>query len=928
MRAYLGLFLCAAAAGLLQACGGGSGDPVNVAGEQVPVSTQFSINVDSPVGLTTAYNTGFTLINHAYADAQVNLTDNNFAIVLLDQVGNIYRQANITSWEKQSNGLYIIDANVAKRFNAVLLVDLYNTPDFTVGEPLPDNLLMAPLTASDVVVTLNSTMAYSALAKRVVQDQEWSIFYEVVSDPSRRKLAAAQDFVDDVGEELDVTLMPQIGTLGMRIRDLMTLSIVKRVTAGIIERKYSEQTGNKDSVEAVLNGGYWRLNSFASNDGSGINADNMQYINPITTTTEYDWGKDGVNDIALTEQFTYISENTTFTSNDIKNQVLTARGWVGLYNYSKVLLATSSTAMLTDAALTESDNAGTFLEVSSYSLAGKKLHDFLSTKENHHLIKYIAEGAVFEDGAIGYYFTWRPENERYTLCNNRNDSAACRISPIAMPVTFYTAVNDVMNSEASGTILNVNGFKLSDNVIVEFVKDEDEPNGGSVHYWFNIAGDNWQIQKTASWASAQPFGFNMIQFEVPEAITQLDNSYRFNTRYLFLVEDQGYVNIGETILDPQEFHYSGFNDAAKEQIFTAASRDNLPPFGYCYFGDNQAATEDKFLNAVIECGGDERFTTQSVSDLFDQQLVQIDPEGNIKTIILKENNIWEFYTNGVLQGSEKTWSLTEQGYLRLNWNPPLKDDDFDLWALTSRDPDNKLLAIKTYMARKEDIGAPTREIYTQITKEYAPDELAVCADNDSGWSQETTTPTVKKSLPQYQDQAASCMVTWDNKTTRFTEAMLIGQDGDNSDDMALTFRNDTSRYLRLSDSFSGDFFLGKYVDSDGCGFNFDIKWKINEDGTLYYEASDGSMNERITITESDGLDFAIKAFNHQTRWQTDETLQYTAEEGEIWSDTVTLIRASDVPDVEHNPDGAEPLAGGTILNDGQECELPPPPAEG
>ncbi|MDX1301880.1 hydrogenase expression protein HypA [Photobacterium sp.] len=919
MRAYLGLFLCAAVAGLLQGCGGGSGDPVDVATQQVPLSTRFSINVDAPVGLTIASSTGLTLINHAYADTQANLTENNFAIVLLDLVGNIYRQADITNWEKQSNGLYLIDAGVAKRFNAVLLIDLYNTPDFTVGEPLPDNLLMAPLTASDVVVTLNSTMAYSALAKRVGQDQSWSIFYEVVSDPSRRKLAAAQDFVDDVGEELEITLMPQVGTLGMKIRDLMGLSIVKRVTAGIIERKYSEQTASKASIETVLNGGYWRLNSFASNDGSGINADNMQYRDPVTTMTEYGWEKDGDNDITLMEQFTYSSENTPFEPTDIKHQVLTAQGWVGLYGYAKVLLATSSTALLTDAALTQNDNAGTFLEVSSYSLAGKKLHNFLSTKENHHLTKYIAEYAVFEDGAVGYYFTWRPENTRYTLCNNRNDSDACRISPLAIPDTFYTAVDDVMSSEASATFDKVNGFKLSDKVIVEFVKNEDEPNRGSVHYWFNIAGNNWQIQKTATWSSEQIFGFNIIQFEVPEAITQLDNSYRFNTRYLFLVEDQGYVNIGETILDLQEFHYSGFNDAAKEQIFSAASRGNLPPFGYCLFGDNQAATEDKFLNAVIECGGDEHFTTQSVSALFDQQLVQIDPEGNIRAIILKQDNTWAYYLNSLLQDSVKTWSLTEQGYLRLNWNPRLADDDFDLWALTGRDPDNKLLALKTYMARQESIGAPTREIYAQITKEYAPDALAVCPANDSGWSQETTTPTIKKSLAQYQSQTASCMVSWDNKTTLFNESMLLN--GVDNDDLAFAFAGDPSRYLKLlTNEFDGEYFTGRYVDYDGCGFNFEIKWKINEDGTLYYEASDGSMNEHIAITESDGLHFAIKAFNHQTRWQTDETLQYTADEGEMWSDIVTLIRASDVPDVEHNPDGAEPQAGGTILNDGQVCE--------
>lgn len=110
------------------------------------------------------------------------------------------------------------------------------------------------------------------------------------------------------------------------------------------------------------------------------------------------------------------------------------------------------------------------------------------------------------------------------------------------------------------------------------------------------------------------------------------------------------------------------------------------------------------------------------------------------------------------------------------------------------------------------------------------------------------------------------------------------------------------------------------------------------------------MNERIQITDTDGLTLAIKAFNHQNRWQTDETLNYSSDEGEIWSDIVTLIDASSVPNVipteapppveeETPPEGETPPAegeeppveeepagppAGTILNDGEVCAFDVP----
>ncbi|WP_299018158.1 hydrogenase expression protein HypA [uncultured Photobacterium sp.] len=928
MRAYLGYCVIAICSLFLTACGGGGNEKTPTAeGEAAPVSTEFRITIDTPPNLTTAkHSSAAGIISKAYAEAQINLTENNFAAVWLDSKGKILEQIDITSWENQGNGLYIIKAGTKARLNAVLLIDLLSTPTFTIGEAIPTNLYMVPLADERLNLSLKSTLAYYAVTQRVQLDESWGVFEEAVQSASRGKVFFALQDIYEIADDFEVTLIPKLGLDNIRLSDLLSLSIVQSMTKGRMERFVTEQTAARADIAAILNDGYWRLSSSSSNEGSSILVDKMEYDGQETKKTEYRWDKNGDSDISLTEFFTYLSGSTAFGSDDVKRQILTNNGWIGLFDYLKVELSTPETTLLTDAALDIDDKVGITLEANFYPLTDKRMHDFLSGKKEHFITRYLPQDEVFQEGAFGFYFTWRPENETYLLCDNRNGNPACRVSPVALPGTFYTALDDILTPSDSiaVNIEGVNGFRIADNVIVEMIND----NQFGLRYWVNIAANNWAVQEVSAWAPTQFAGKTIFRFDVPDVIKQIAINYQFEQQHLFLVEDRDFVNIGETWLDNEVFHFTGFDNNAKQQIFAVASRDNLPPFGGCAFGNTAQANESQYLNAVTECGGDERFTDQSVNNLINQHLVQISEEGVFTTIILRSNNSWELYNNAQQVSGNRTWTLTEEGYLKLVPNTA-QPNDFDYWALTAMDHSLGVMAIKAYSSREENSNTSGNLIFTLIAKEYAPDQLAACQDLDSGWDQATTTPITKRTLSEYQQQVTLCKVVWEQRVPRFTEALLIGQTGELSDDKALQFAADSSRFLKLSDNFSGDFFLGKYIDSDGCGFNFDILWRLEEDGTLYYEAADGSMNERITMTDSDGLRFAIKAFNHQTRWEADETLLFTSEEGEMWSDVVSLIDASSVPNVvpTEAPGNPEPPAdgehqgppAGTILNDGQSC---------
>ncbi len=116
------------------------------AGEAAPVSTKFTITVDTPTDLLTAQTADFSLISTAYAEAQTSLTEGSFAAVWLDSTGKILERIDITSWQTLGNGTYVIEAGTRIRINAVLLVDQSPVPDITVtiGDTIPPHLYMVP----------------------------------------------------------------------------------------------------------------------------------------------------------------------------------------------------------------------------------------------------------------------------------------------------------------------------------------------------------------------------------------------------------------------------------------------------------------------------------------------------------------------------------------------------------------------------------------------------------------------------------------------------------------------------------------------------------------------------------------------------------------------------------------------------------------
>lgn len=302
------------------------------------------------------------MIQPAYANAVKDLTEQNFAAVWLDDTGKVFDSINITRLESQGDGKYVLDAGTRPRINAVLLVDLDGVPEFTVGENLPTGLYMTPLAAERLAISLESSLTYYALALRVSADESWGVFSDVFESAAQGAVALALEDINKIAIDIRDTLFPQIGVQGLTLEDLMSLTIVQTMTEGRLERYFTEQSAVIANIQAILNDGYWEISAGESNEGKGIFADSTSYDGNETTITEYNWDKAGSEDITLSEVFTYLSNSTTFGTEDIRSQVLTDQGWKGLFEYLKVQLTTDRNALLIDAALNASDERGVALE--------------------------------------------------------------------------------------------------------------------------------------------------------------------------------------------------------------------------------------------------------------------------------------------------------------------------------------------------------------------------------------------------------------------------------------------------------------------------------------------------------------------------------------------------------------------------------------
>ncbi|MGB7996345.1 MAG: hypothetical protein WCF45_09495, partial [Photobacterium halotolerans] len=546
MRTYLRLGLSLFLAGLLSACGGGGDDAGIQPAELPPVKTKFTVTVDLPAGLMTAQQSvSWGPVSQAYA-ATPDLYQDNFAVLFINQQGKVMGQGDITSFAL-TDGNYSIEAQVPLLLHGVLVLDLNDVPQFAIGDDLPTNLFMTPLTDTEIALSLKTTLAYRALIKRVATDGHWGIFSETVSDPSNIDVRDAGDFVNELADELSVTLIPKLGLNGVSLSNLMSLSIVNDILEGIMTRKYTELTAQKDEIATIFNSGFWRLASHSSNTGSTLEADMMDYSSPDTATNEtrqidWRWTKNGDSDISLTKDFTYLSEQglVQFDSKEdaIKGQILTASGWKDLYEYFKVLISSSSTASMTDAGLEEADGRNITMRVNSYSLAGLKMHDFLTTKENHFMTRYVPADTTFGEAAKGYYFTWNPVATRMLLCNTQVGGDECTVAPRDNPTVPYTSLEDMVSVEGAGSIEQVNGYHLTDNVVVELVLNGTH----QANYWVNVGGDDWMVVETGIWGAVSALGKEMFQFAVPDVIKQLANHYPFDTPYLFLVVEQGAVH--------------------------------------------------------------------------------------------------------------------------------------------------------------------------------------------------------------------------------------------------------------------------------------------------------------------------------------------------------------------------------------------------
>lgn len=912
----LGIACLASTLAMLQACDGDSSDNSSqtVTGENDNTeTTNFSISVDAPEQLLASHTPAFSfgLVAKAYAAAADGLDKDNFAVAVIGPDGNVVETVTLTSdnWSREPDGTYNITLPGGERLDCVVLVSLDDgTPAVRLGEPLPQDVLLAPTTSEQLQVDLNSSVAYQAIINEIVSADGWGDYASAVgSNPE--DIESADDLVNElitnVAERVD-SVVANLGTLNFDVAAVLASPEVKELAANIVDRIQTEKTAVTINVAEALEQGFWWLYSEIELNNNGeytvLEAGKFNYDGETTSENMYEWLSDSGSPIALDNPMTSTQSlaSIDFTNLDIDGWVLTDSDetkWKPVYDMIVFRSADDSKAIFADIGLVDDTDYDHQLALQQIDISGKKVASFLTFPEALEFIPLLPPDLTFGEGAKAYkleesmvnaytrYQIWH-DTDCDSLLNgscNRTYINGTEAAPTELNALFSEAATD------SQQIGEVNGAWLSRDLLAEIVNDENK----TLVLWQRVAGDNFN-KVTSNWTQPTINGVDLISFTVPEEIAEADYDFDDDERDIFFTVHEGYVRRGAIISSVDTGSELLFNQSAIDTIYDNASIDNLPEFDRCSLGNKESeATEGEYIQAISQCGYTD--LANYLSTFYNMNLVRINSKGEVRANQFLENSTLNYYKNGK-QSSSQNWEI-DNGIIRISYGDDDLENGYEMLALTDVDVENGQYAFKVFTHDYVDEEAGyIDEIWSYAARRYNPQtSLEGCATGDSQYDDTNEVPVAgtERTQADYEQAVANCMQYGeDERKPLFTERALQGnalQSIENSTEYMLFFDTDEDN----DEMFDGEFRDSDENDPEVVKF----EW-IVVDGKLQINAAKNqhTVTELGTITHTNSIEFVVKHFYQQSNWATD--FDYMEEgEGEIWSDTYRVIEIDAVPEV-------------------------------
>ncbi|MGR5066059.1 hypothetical protein [Photobacterium sp. DNB22_13_2] len=326
--------------------------------------------------------------------------------------------------------------------------------------------------------------------------------------------------------------------------------------------------------------------------------------------------------------------------------------------------------------------------------------------------------------------------------------------------------------------------------------------------------------------------------------------------------------------------YNQWQDEGADRFNIWAARvTTYPPMITSCAVDQENASLDDFDQAIETCGGYNPIENDYNNTLAGMTFVRVRGDGDTRAYQFHENGEFNWIRAGDWRSQEGTeWTITQEGFLKLIPNVSNPDDYMLLAHQQYYDDQSSFVVYEQY---SED-GQLHSEIWSFVFREYEQNQaLPTCDLGDTPWDDDADQPASYATEQEYQAAVQQCQVMTDNRVLKFTEDMLVGKGADQQTTWLMA--NDDGETIRFKPDNTGAF-----LDPEDGDFPFN--WELIE-GQVYLAMTHPEYEdsyEILSITESDGIQFAIKSFWVDTsgEWTNPPPNQ---GEGEVWGYTLELV---------------------------------------
>lgn len=544
----------------------------SVASRSAGESTQtYSVTVAVPSSFLT----------QAADSATTYLSENHFAVVVVDLAGNILAKIPLYAGEVLLNadGSWSVSFPASPRLDYLIVVDINQPIDLAVGSNIRQaDLVYAPITATRVDIDIGSTAAYSNLLEEL--GGSGSFAGQNFDPTSSANIAFVEQALNGVQEILAEQSLSQYSSV------TTALASLKTQVAGVVEQEVLNRQSSVAGTAAGLirdEGGMYTYIAFDDGSGLDINYDALV----------------GTQDLA-----SYHYNGTSFVPAQPlaleQGLVLSSGGWVSPGNGTRVASFNTDGSVSTEWVAAE----GVKIKLEAeqvFSLAGRNIRDFLQTDiDTQGLASLVNSASTFASDAKGYRIKSTFMDTVYTLpldtasetagvCateDNNNGVLAANLGGNCNAVELWganqhyigavTSLSSVFSPDVAPEVEGFKAISYWSSVVVQLLNDSAKTARFYQQTAITVDADIAQtiLIGTGTWTQLSlPYLTVDAEAIQVQMTAPLDENYLLPDLQLLLVRQAGFIRLAQGFTGFSTVD-SSFNAAANNSIVAALSGGN------------------------------------------------------------------------------------------------------------------------------------------------------------------------------------------------------------------------------------------------------------------------------------------------------------------------------------------------------------------